>query len=155
MGLFTPDMDLDEHAWAIPLMKSRERLLALLSHLTSLRHLGFEDTSGAQDIAPIHAAAPWLTWLDMGSSPDWVDGPGERKIWLREVTRYTSLQVLHGAKLFASRNPANEGIARDLMEACPKLQRVDAWEDAEPGSYIALFRDLKGHSRWEIRTEGA
>jgi len=124
-----------------------------------------------EDIRRLVSAAPKLTWLDVGkrgtnsihnrANPNIMFNVVE---WATLLSQLLELTAFHGIRFFyeaaegdpnaltlseRSRIRKNDEVAAVLSWKCPKLRRVDHWEE-HSGKLIVLIRD-GDKVKWEVR----
>ncbi|KAG5650139.1 hypothetical protein H0H81_000554 [Sphagnurus paluster] len=138
-----------------------------------------------EDLRRLVEAAPNLTWLDVGRKQNTTARANAHAVvtntleWATLLADLPELVAFHGVRFFfevshqaalpgvtatsthismtdRSRIRKNDEVAGVLAWKCPKLRRVDHWEEA-PGKVIVLVKDTpdraseKEKVRWEVR----
>ncbi|ESK97444.1 hypothetical protein Moror_17623 [Moniliophthora roreri MCA 2997] len=144
-----------------------------LTFLESLRRYGSETVRRIElagwtemdDIKRLIESAPRVTWLDVGkriTNNTQVANLNTMNVndWAMLLSALPDLTTFHGIKFFyeshggtsagdKSRVRKNDESASVLVWKCPKLRRVDHWEDSA-GKVVVLRKEEKD-VRWEVR----
>ncbi|KAI0634680.1 hypothetical protein C8Q77DRAFT_1103526 [Trametes polyzona] len=144
----------------------------------TVRRLELGGWNEMEDVKRLAECVPRLTWLDLGKKEGSVGaGAGSTSKanqsanissnfteWANVLGQFSELTTFHGVRLFyevatsdgavltlsdRSRVRKNDEVAAVLAWKCPKLRRVDHWEDGS-GKVIVLVRDPE-KVRYEVR----
>ncbi|KAI0674693.1 hypothetical protein C8Q78DRAFT_1067649 [Trametes maxima] len=129
-----------------------------------------------EDVRKLAECLPKLTWLDLGkkegaavgnpsgSSKQLASISSNSTEWATALANFTELTTFHGVRFFyevasqdgaaltlsdQSRVRKNDEVASVLAWKCPKLRRLDHWEDGS-GKVIVLVRDAE-RVRYQVR----
>ncbi|KAI0360290.1 hypothetical protein OH77DRAFT_1418164 [Trametes cingulata] len=138
----------------------------------TLRHLELGGWHDMDDIRKLAECVPRLTWLDLGkkegSASNGIGPAGKQAAangasnfteWTEVLEQFTELTTFHGIRFFyevtltdngaalslsdRSRVRKNEEVASVLAWKCPKLRRLDHWEEGT-NKVIVLVRNAEG-----------
>ncbi|TFK33073.1 hypothetical protein BDQ12DRAFT_716060 [Crucibulum laeve] len=145
----------------------------------SIKRLELSAWNDMEDIKLLAGSLPSLSWLDIGSKHNSCAAPQNRDKtvtntieWATVLSELPELTTFHGVKFFyevcsqptanlssmsmtdRSRMRKNDEIAGVLAWKCPKLRRMDHWEEGG-GKVIVLLREGAGGEeakvRWDVR----
>ncbi|KAL1941806.1 hypothetical protein VTO73DRAFT_6806 [Trametes versicolor] len=148
-------------------------------HGVSVRRLELAGWNDMEDVKRLAECVPRLTWLDLGKKEGAANGaaagPASKVAqpanvsshfteWANVLANFSELTTFHGVRFFyevatsdgavlslsdRSRVRKNDEVAAVLAWKCPKLRRVDHWEDGA-GKVLVLVRDAE-KVRYEVR----
>ncbi|KAF8877408.1 hypothetical protein BD779DRAFT_1448574 [Infundibulicybe gibba] len=156
------------------------------NHARALRRVELTGWTDTDDVRRLAACAPGLTWLDVGKKLGGTQQQQTRGApapvaianaveWAGILTELPELIAFHGVRMFyeapagsaanenasmadRSRMKKNDEISNLLAWKCPKLRRLDHWDEGS-GKVVVLLRDggdprdgeKDGKVRWEVR----
>ncbi|KAI0777808.1 hypothetical protein BD413DRAFT_686859 [Trametes elegans] len=142
----------------------------------TVRRLELAGWNDMEDVKKLAECAPRLTWLELGKKEGAVGGnagASNRQAanissnfteWANVLAHFGELTTFHGVRLFyevafadnaalslsdRSRVRKNDEVASVLAWKCPKLRRLDHWEDGA-GKVIVLVKDAE-RVKYEVR----
>ncbi|KAF8520879.1 hypothetical protein BU17DRAFT_65103 [Hysterangium stoloniferum] len=115
-----------------------------------------------EDVRKLAEVASKLTWLDVGKrscTPAKASGPASVNEWAAVLSALPELTTFHGVHFFyefsdasshsdRSRIKKNDEVASMLAWKCPKLKRVDYWDNS--GKVVILGKEGE-RLKWEVR----
>ncbi|KAF7297866.1 hypothetical protein HMN09_01007400 [Mycena chlorophos] len=122
---------------------------------SNVRRIELSGWSEMDDVKRLAEAAPRLVWLDMGKRAQ--RGPPIANVteWAPLLATMQELTTFHGVRFFyevtaatglsmadRSRVRKNDEVASVLAWRCPKLRRLDHWEEAG-GKVVVLVKDAE------------
>ncbi|OJT08254.1 hypothetical protein TRAPUB_793 [Trametes pubescens] len=144
----------------------------------TVRRLELAGWNDMEDVKRLAECVPRLNWLDLGKKEGVASGaagPASKAAqpanvsshfteWANVLANFSELTTFHGVRFFyevatsdgavlslsdRSRVRKNDEVAAVLAWKCPKLRRVDHWEDGA-GKVLVLVRDAE-KVRYEVR----
>ncbi|KAF8588185.1 hypothetical protein K439DRAFT_1335942 [Ramaria rubella] len=139
-------------------------LLQCLRGYPGLKRVELLSFSEVEDVRKLAEAAPKLTWLDVGrksSRPAKISALAMPSVneWAPVLCALSELTTFHGVHFFyeftdaashsdRSRIKKNDEVASMLAWKCPKLRRVDYWDNS--GKVVILGKESE-RFKWEVR----
>lgn len=137
-------------------------LLQSIKGYPNLKRIDLLAFNEIEDVRKLTEVASKLTWLDVGKrfcTSAKASGPASVNEWTVVLSSLSELTTFHGVHFFyefsdasshsdRSRIKKNDEVASMLAWKCPKLKRVDYWDNS--GKVVILGKEGE-RLKWEVR----